>query len=101
METFSEFILITARNSMRGEGRGGMPWQGGVRQRGTCMAGGMCGRGRAWQEGVHARETFTEAGGTHSTGIHSCHHCRITKVIVQRHLKKNLRNATTYSHFLG
>ena len=40
--------------------------------------GGMHGRGHVWQQEMHgrgkcmhARETTTEAGGTHPTGIHS------------------------------
>ena len=73
------------------------------------MAGGMCGRGHAWQGhvwqgaymagSVHAGETATEADGTHPTGMHSCNNCRIPKAIVQRHLKENNRNAATCSHF--
>ena len=60
---------------------------------GACVAGGICGgwpawscvegvygRGHAWQRalgcvhgrGMHARETATEEGGTHPTGMHSC-----------------------------
>ena len=31
------------------------------------MAGG------AWQGGMQAGETATEAGGTHPTGMHPCH----------------------------
>ena len=52
---------------------------------GACMAGrgngmaGMHGRGHVWQEGMHGRglcvagETAAAAGGTHHTGMHSCH----------------------------
>ena len=50
---------------------------------GVYVAGGMCGRGHAWQGacvagGMHGRgacvagETTTAADGTHPTGMHSC-----------------------------
>ena len=55
-------------------------------QGGECMHGGsMVGRhtwwehGRgaymvgAWQEGMHAGDTATEAGGKHPPGMHSCY----------------------------
>ena len=70
---------------MTGEGHA---WQGegayvagGLHGRGTCMAGAcMVGRGRAWLgacawwgEGrCVAGKTAIAAGGTHSTGMHSC-----------------------------
>ena len=56
---------------------GGHTWQG------ACMAGGK--HGHAWQGacvaegGMHGRgpcvagETAAAAGGTHPTGMHSCH----------------------------
>ena len=50
-------------------------WQGMCMVGGACMAGGMRGRGHAWQDGMGtcvAGETATAAGGTHPTGIHSC-----------------------------
>ena len=43
-------------------GRGGHAWQG------TCMAGGHAWQGHAWQI---LRDTV-RAGGTHTTGMHSC-----------------------------
>ena len=52
----------------------GHAWQGG------CMAGGMHGRGDAWQgacvagggRAYVAGKTAIAAGGTHNTGMHSC-----------------------------
>ena len=46
---------------------GGVCGGGGVYGGGMCMAGGpcMCGGGHAWRRDV--------CGGTHPTGMHSCH----------------------------
>ena len=52
--------------------KGGMHGKGGIHGRGACVTRGMYGRGHAWQEGMHAGEKVTEAGGTHPTGMHSC-----------------------------
>ena len=58
-------------------------------QRGTCVTGGMCGGGHAWQGGMHGRghvwqgmrgsgracvvgEMATAADCTHPTGMHCC-----------------------------
>ena len=40
--------------------------------RGACVAGGMHGRGHAWQGACMAGETGNEAGNKHPTGMHSC-----------------------------
>ena len=49
---------------------------GGMHGRGVRIMGGMhgggCVAGGAWQGGLHAGETATEAGGTHPPGMHSC-----------------------------
>ena len=57
---------------MHGEGH---VWQG------VCMAGAVHGRdvhggggGHVWQGIMHARETATEVGGIHPTGMDSCFH---------------------------
>ena len=51
----------------------GVYWGGDQERQGVCMAGGgMCGRGHAWQGGMHVGEMVTEAVGTHPTGMHSC-----------------------------
>ena len=40
---------------------------------GVCVAGGVHGRGYAWQGGMCAGDTATEVGSTHLTGMLSCH----------------------------
>ena len=49
--------------------KGGHAWQG------MCMAGACVEGGHVWQGGMHALERATEAGGTHTTGMHSCSRC--------------------------
>ena len=56
---------------------GGHAWQGtcggGMHGRGACVAGCVCGGGHAWKGGgMCVRETATEVGITHCTGMHSC-----------------------------
>ena len=52
--------------------RRGHAWQRGHRWHRVCMAGGVRRRGFMHGKGMHARETTTETGGTHATGVHSC-----------------------------
>ena len=81
----------------------GHAWRGGMHDWG-CMAGGMCGRGHAWQGGMHGRGHVWQgacmaghtcppadttrysqwAGGTHSTGMHSCLDLILSSVLVKR-----------------
>ena len=58
----------------------GCAWQDGMHGRGVCVAGGgacMAGGGCAWQGacvtgGMHGRREATAADGTHPGGMHSC-----------------------------
>ena len=64
----------------------GKVWKGGIEQE-TCVAGGMCGKGRVYMDrGKNDRgcekvrvanvagETATAADCTHPTGMHSCYY---------------------------
>ena len=53
-------------------GEGGMRGKGGHVRQGACMAGGVHGRGHAWQGVYVAGGTATAADGMHPTGMHSC-----------------------------
>ena len=62
----------------------GMYGRGGIHGRGVCMAGGhawwgACMAGEhVWWGGVCVADTIRygqSAGGTHPTGMHSCHKC--------------------------
>ena len=50
-----------------------MHGEGNMHGRKVCMAKGTCvAGGHAWQGAYMAGETATAAGGTHTTGMHSC-----------------------------
>ena len=66
------------------QGGGGRAWHGGMHCRGHALQGDLC-----------AGDMVTEAGGTHPTGMHSCHSSAFTGI--KKALKTYLNHFSSFN----